>query len=207
MKPALQFYIDVSGQPKEDIYIGLISIQNHQATNVIKAIKKKFPWFFQKRKKAATLKQNEIDSIVSLLNGLGVRMVCTYFKSRDWKDLIEFCGKNKEHNYEKIFAALYFHVLKKYSKMNESYPLTVCIETFMDIDKVIAYLRDIASSNKLNFQISKSQASFNDMLKVADIVAAIGRKDRNASQKYNFVEFSHPEINTLKEYLKKFKWA
>ncbi|OQA68362.1 MAG: hypothetical protein BWY36_00445 [Candidatus Diapherotrites archaeon ADurb.Bin253] len=35
MKPALQFYIDVSGQPKEDIYIGLISIQNHQATNVI----------------------------------------------------------------------------------------------------------------------------------------------------------------------------
>jgi pentose-5-phosphate-3-epimerase len=132
-------------------------------------------------------------------------MVCTYFKSRDWTDLIEFCGKNKANNYEKIFASLYFHSLQKYSKMGNSYPLTVCVETFMNIDKVVSYLRDISSANGFNYQISTSQSSVNDMLKVADIVAAIGRKDRNACQKYNFVEFSHPEINILKEYLRKFK--
>lgn len=205
MKPGLQFYIDVSGQPKSDVYIGMISIQNHQAIKVIKSVKKKFPWLFQRKKKASTLKPNEIDSIISLLNGLGVRMVCTQFKSKNWKDLMEFCGKGKSHNYEKIFSALYFQTLKKHSKKENNYPVTVCVENFMDIDKVLNYLKKISSANGFNYQPSKSQARFNEMLKIADIVASIGRKNKSANKKYNFVDSSPAEIDSLKYYLKKIR--
>lgn len=205
MRPSINFYIDVSGQPKDTIFIGLISIQSHDMTNLIRVLKKKDPWLFHRRKKGSSLRPNQIDSIISLLNGLKVRMVCTFFKSKNWNELINYCGKEKAYNKEKIFAALYFQTLKKYSKKDNSYPLTVCIETFIDINKTINYLRKISSAHKINFQISKSQARDTEMLKLADIVAAAGRKNIRSKSKYDFFDFFPAEIDALKYYLKKIK--
>lgn len=208
MKPSIQFCIDVSGQPQGAVFIGLISIQPHEITKVINVVKKKFPWFFHRRNKGSSLKPNEINSIISLLNGLNVRMVCTFFKQKYWQELINYCDKNKSGNYEKIFAALYFQTLKKYSKKNNSYSVTVCIESFMNINKTINYLRKIASANNIDYQISIGQVRDNELLKFADIVAAAGRRNlhiNNFFKSYNFFDFYPAEIDSLKYYLKKIK--
>lgn len=203
MKPPLQFYIDVSGQPKGTVCVGMVSLQSYEMTTILKTIRKKYPWFFHRRNKSSGLKENQIQSIVALLNGLGVRMVCMIFKSDCWKELIKYLGVNRPYNIERIFSALYFSSLKKYARAGKSYPLTVCLESFMDIDKTINYLRKISSANKINYQVSKSQARDCEMLKFADIVASAGRKLRK--QKYDFLDVVTADTDTLKYYLKKIK--
>ncbi len=209
MTPPLQFCIDVSGQPKKEVFIGLISIQTHEITKIVSVVKKKYPWFLHRKSKGSSLRINEIESLISLLNGLNVRMVCTHLKSKYWKELIQYCGPNKSGNYEKIFSALYFQTLKKHSKELNSYPVTVCVESFMDINKTINYLRKISSANNINYQISIGQARDNELIKFADVVAAAGRKKHatNTFSKkiYNYFDYYPAEIASLKYYLNKLK--
>ncbi|MCK9596047.1 hypothetical protein M0R19_02605 [Candidatus Pacearchaeota archaeon] len=202
MKPSLQFYIDVSGQPKKDIYIGLISVQGFDMTNILKNVKRKFPWFFHRRSKGSSLDFNQLKSIISLLNGIGVKMICLHFKGKEWDTLINYCGKDRPFNFERIFAALYFSTLKKFSKENNIYPVTVCVETFMNIDKTISYLKKIANAHKIDYQISKTQVKYNEMLKLSDAVAAFGRKYTNP-EKLGYESFKLIGVDTdiLKYYL------
>lgn len=160
---------------------------------------------FSEKKERINTESKRNRSVISLLNGLGVRMVCTQFKTKHWKELIDFCNKNKSNNYEKIFAALYFQTLKKHSKENYSYPLIVCVETFMDINKVIKYLREISAANKINYQISSTQVRYSEMLKLTDLVAAYGRKNKNPKKRYNFFDFYGADIDSLKYYLRKIR--
>ncbi|MBU2104255.1 MAG: hypothetical protein KKF67_00555 [Nanoarchaeota archaeon] len=204
MKPSLQFYIDVSGQPKGTVFVGMLCVQSREITPVLKTIRRKYPWFFHRRSKGSGLKINQIQSIIALLNGMKVRMICVKFSSKEWNNLIEYCGKNRPYNIERIFSALYFQALRKYSYRNNSYPLTVCLETFMDIDKVINYLRKISSANKVNYQVSKTQTKYNDVLKLADVVAAGGKKSLEKN-KYDFFDVLPADIDTLKYYLRKIK--
>ena len=80
--------------------------------------------------------------------------------------------KNKKYTKEMVYASLYFEALKKFSFKNQTYPVIVCNETYLDIQKVKKYLKKLAKANGFDYQISDSHASQCEMLKVSDIIAA-----------------------------------
>ncbi len=197
------FYIDVSGQPKGEVHIGLISINESDTTQLLKDAKRKYPKFMRDRQKAAKARPEHLTSIIAYLNGRGVRMVSLRLKAANWRELLDFIGTNKQFKFEMIFAALYFCALKKYSHYGKNYSLTVCIESFMNIDKVMGYLKVISKANGIDYQISKSQARYTEMLKFADYVAAAGRKARPSN--YEFFSLETLQMDEIKFYLNKLK--
>ncbi len=205
MKIPLSFYIDVSGQPTSEIFVGLISIHDLEMSKLIKSIKEKYPFFIRNKQKASKMQPQHIKSIISFLNNMKVRMSCIHLKSSSWNELIDYVGINKQNKIEMIFAVLYFIALEKYSQKENIYPLTICIETFMDIDKVMLNLKKLAKAHNRDFQISKSQARYTEMIKFADIVAGAGRKITRENLKYEFFYFETPDLEKIKFYLRKLK--
>ena len=82
--------------------------------------------------------------------------------------------------------------------------VVVCNESYLDIQKVKQYLKKICKANGINYQISDTYASQCEMIKVADIIAASGRK-ANIKKDLEYYETKFPDLTTLKYYLKKLK--
>ena len=203
MTHSLLFYIDVSGQPYGDINIGLASIQIHKLTPFLKILKNKYPKFFRNRQKGSGLRDNHIQGLINFFNGQEVYMRCIKLKKKSWDNLRNFL-KNKKYSKEMVYAALYFETLKKYSLRGNTYPLVVCKESYLDIEKVKQYLKKLAKANGFDYQISDTYVSQCEMLKVSDLVAAAGRKGINVNNLDNY-ELNCPELETLKYYLAKLK--
>ncbi len=203
MSHSLLFFIDVSGQPYGDIYVGLSSIQIHKLTPFLKLLKRKYPKFFRNRQKASVLKFNHIQGLLNFFNGQGVYMRSIRLKRRSWNELRKFL-KNKKYIKEMVYASLYFEALKKFSFKNHTYPVVVCNETYLDIQKVKKYLKKLAKANGFDYQVSDSYASQCEMLKVSDIIAASSRKGTPNKNLENY-DPNCPEIETLKYYLIKLK--
>lgn len=198
----LSFHIDVSGQPTEAIFVGLCSIKPDQMTNVIKKIKRERPEFLRHKFKGSNLRPNEISSYVRYLNGQGIRMVCCWLKSAFWKDLKKYLEKKKYWK-ELVYSALYFATIKKYSKYGDSYPVVTCYESYLDIEKVKQYLKKIGKAHGIIYNTSSTYASQDDFIKIADIVAAAGRKVRPDLKDLEYFEFISPTIDEIKFYLAK----
>ena len=132
-------------------------------------------------------------------------MSCIHLKSSSWNELIDYVGINKQNKIEMIFAVLYYISLEKYSLKDNIYPLTICIETFMDIDKVMLNLKKLAKAHSRHFQISKIQARYTEMIKFADIVAGAGRKIARENLKYEYFYTETTDLEKIKFYLRKLK--
>ncbi len=202
--PSLIFYIDVSGQPTEEIYVGMISIEVNELTNFFRKLKKDRPRFLRHNFKGSKLPFNSIEGYLHYFNGQRVRMRCIRLKSKYWNDLRKYL-ENKRYWKEIIYATLYFIALKEYSKERCTYPVVVCHETYLDIEKVINYLRKLGKAYKIEYQTSHSYASQSFMIKVADIVASAGRKARSLKFDLEFYKEECPDLESLKFYIKKLK--
>ncbi len=198
------FFIDVSGQPYNEINVGLSSIQMHKMTYFIKELKNKYPKFIRNKQKGSKIRWNTIRSWLNYFNGQGLRMVCVKLKTKNWNELREFL-KEKQYAKEMVYASLYFIALKKYSKKSNSYQVVVCNENYLDIEKVKTYVKKLGNANNLDFQISDTYASQNLMIKVSDIVAAAGKKLKNKELNLDYFEIIYPDLVKLKYYLKKLK--
>mgnify|MGYP001610349232 FL=1 len=204
MSIPLIFHIDVSGQPKEEIIVGMASIRSDYLTEFIRHMKKDRPEFLRHKFKGSNLKSNQIKSYISYLNGKGIRMVSVRFKSAYWSEFKKYLD-NKKYWKERVYASLYFLAVKKYARSGYAYPLVVCKESYLDIERVKNYLIKIAKAHGVSFQISDSYASQNDMIKVADMVAAAGRKLRGQLTHLDGYEESFPNPEQLKFYIEKIK--
>ena len=203
MSHSLLFYIDVSGQPYGEINVGLASIQVHELTPFLKILKRKYPKFFRHKQKGSTLRFNHIQGLVDFFNGQKIRMRCIRLKTPSWNPLREFLN-NKQYSKEMVYAALYFVALKKYSIKGHIYPVVVCNENYLDIQKVKQYLKKLSKANGINYQISDAYVSQCEMLKVADLVAASGRKC-SLKRDLDYYEVETVNITNLKYYLRKLK--
>lgn len=204
MSIPLNFYIDVSGQPKGTICVGLASINPHKIDSILKGIKKKYPKLIRSKQKGNNLMVKEIRSLIHFFNGVKIKMRCIKLKSIYWEELKEHV-KNKQWANEIIYAALYFYAVKEYSKKEKNYPITVCHETYLDIEKVKSLLKKLGKAHRYNYQISDSYASQNEMIKIADIIAASGRKEDKHKLDLENYEIEHPQLEELKFYIDKLK--
>ncbi len=201
----LNFYIDVSGQPTQTILVGLSSINVHKMSGFLKNLKRYHPKFFRSKQKGSRLKPNKIKSLISYFNGQNIHMICVIMKSSHWKTLKMFL-KNKQYWKEMIYSVLYFYALKELSKKDKSYQVTVCQESYLDIEKVKNYVRKLGKAHNYNYQISSSYASQNEMIKVADLIASAGRKfNTKELVELNNYFIINPTLDNIKFYLGKLK--
>ncbi len=204
MKIPLSFYIDVSGQPTQEIYVGMCSIRPDYLTSLIKQIRKDRPEFLRHNFKGSKLQASRIKSYIHYLNGQKIRMVCVRFKTNSWNDFRKYL-EDKKYWKELIYASLYFTTIKQYAERGMTYPLVVCKESYLDIEKVKNYLKKIAKAHGIYLEISDGHASQNDMIKIADIIASVGRKlsdDIKGLENYREI---CPSIEQPKFYIEKIK--
>ena len=205
MSIPLNFYIDVSGQPKSEIFVGVSSINVNKMGTFLKELKKRHPEFLRNKQKGSKLKSNKIRSWISYFNGNKVHMSSVVFKSKHWNLIKDFLD-NKKYSKEMIYAVLYFYGLKEFSQKEKAYQVTVCEESYLDIQKVKNYLRKLAKANNFNYQVSSSYASQNDMIKISDLVAAASRKlGIKELERFDNYTILCPTQKELKFYLNKLK--
>lgn len=205
MSVPLNFYIDVSGQPKGEIFVGISSININYMSKFLSNLKKKHPEFIRNKQKGCNLKPNKIKSFVTYFNGNNLHMCCVVFKRSSW-NLVKTFLKNKKYSKEMVYATLYFLGLKEFSKKRKSYQVVVCQENYLDIEKVKSYIKKLGKANNYDYQVSSSYASQNDMIKVSDLVAAATRKikDKELLLLENY-KVLFPNKEDLKFYLNKLK--
>lgn len=196
----LNFYIDVSGQPTQEINIGIISINSSKMSLFLKEFKKIHPEFLREKQKSTRFKENKIKSLVNYFNGQKIHMYRVNFKSSYWAKLKPIRDRRKYWK-ERVYAALYFYGLKNLSKKSGTYQVIVCQENYLDIEKVKHYLKKIGAANGYDFQVSSSYASQSEMIKVSDIVAASHKISSNYLKNLELYYSNSPSLAEIKYYM------
>ena len=198
----LNFYVDVSGQPQQRISVGISSINVNKMSIFIKELKKRYPRFIRSKQKSSKIKDNQIMSLVNYFNGQKIYMKCVCFGSSSWLRFREL-RQRKQYWKEMIYAVLYFYGLKRLSVGGNTYQITVCHETYLDIEKVKNYLKKLGKAYRYNYQVSSSYASQCDMIKVSDLIAGAGKKlGGKILNNLDNYELLTPSISEIKYFLK-----
>lgn len=169
------FFIDVSGQPYGEIYIGMVSLITYDMGKLEKNFRKDYSEFYRSKQKGAKRKPNELITILKFLNKNGVHMKTVSFKSKKWFEFREQY-QDKAFLKEKIYGLLYFMLLKEVASPYKTYSVIVCNENYLNISKVLYYCNKLAKANKFNFSFSTAYVNSNRLLKFADYVASAHRK-------------------------------
>ena len=170
--------IDVSGGPGDHICIGLISFNPHKKAEIIKAFYDGFPELKHSRWKATKLGRKQLHQIISFLGDKDVRMFAVEFTRRDWPEWRAYLA-GEALFFERIYAILYYKLLKQWcwrGELDYEYPVTICEESNINIDKAIETCRRLCRGGRINVIFSKSRAKFNPKIKFADYVAGALRK-------------------------------
>jgi len=174
-KENLNFAIDVSGQPYSRVIVGLIAYDKNHINRVRKDFNKQFPRFLSKKRKGSTLKSHELTGIIKFMNSKSILMRTINFTTSDWERHREQL-KGRTYFAEKMYALLYFRILKTLTLPGHHYSVTLCNEQYLNIDRLLITLRRLAKANRFFFDLSISSAKFNQDIKLADYVAAGYRK-------------------------------
>lgn len=198
-KLVLNLGIDVSGQPTEDVYVGLVSIKTDQINKIEKLFKNKFPKLYRGKQKGTKLKEEELKKIIQFLDENFVFMYCNYISNSDWF-ILKNQYKNKANFYERIYALLYFGIIHSFVFKHYPQNLVVCKEEYINTNATLKYLQYLAKSNDYTIIASIGYANSNFIIKLADLVAAAGRKIPNK----NLTEFKKYKLLHLRELDHKF---
>lgn len=140
-----------------------------------KNFRKKYPEFYRSKQKGAKRQPNELITILKFLSKNRVHMKTISFKSKDWFEFRQQY-QNKSFLKEKVYALLYFMLLKEVASPYKTYSVIVCNENYLNISKVLHYCNKLAKANKFNFSFSTAYGNSNKLLKFADYVASSHRK-------------------------------
>lgn len=206
-KLILNIGIDTSGQPYENIYVGLVSIKSKNLRKFGKEFKKRFPIEYRGKHKGSKLSYSKIKNIIEFLDKFSIKMYSTHLPSSEWPRVLkEF--SNKKNIKEKIYALLYFQLISKccFKKQSIPYNVSVCVESNVKIDRVLKYLDHLLKSNKYNVVLNTGYASSNITIKIADFIAAGHRKIKEDIikkitnlERYSFNNLHHKYIHKLLE--------
>ncbi len=172
----LHMGIDVSGNPGGKIYVGLISIHSNNVNYLRKQFKKNFPKLISSTQKGTKRKHNELLKLIYFLDGK-TKMYATKMESNRW---FEFHREYKNSSYlnEKVYALLYFQLISHVCHKNTKNPynIVVCVETTINTDRCINYLKKLLKANKYNVLLTQGRANYSFLIKLADFIAASYRK-------------------------------
>ena len=169
--------IDTSGQPYEDIYVGLSSIKSDYIKSCEKKFKKQFSQELRSKQKGSKKSISELISILTFLSNNTIYMRATYFPSSEWKDYNNIY-KNKANIKERVYSLLYFQVIDGicFKHTKNPYTISVCAETNINIKKVLDYLNYLLKANGYNTLLNIGYSKFNLSIKFADYIASGYRK-------------------------------
>lgn len=153
--------------------MGLISFHPFTKDSIIDNFRTAFPSL--EHKKGRNLKVGELLPIVEFLDGKKVRMITKRFTTNDWQ-YIYSRFPNKAYVKEKIFGILYFSVMRRVARKGVVHPVTMCVESHINIAKAQDVCLKLARLNKYQFDISHGNAKSNRIIRMADFVAAAGKK-------------------------------
>lgn len=180
-------YLDVSGNIKGgDFYIGSILFNERYRKNFFIEFHKNFPNLKSYEAKGATLKKPVLKEVISFLNDKKIPMTCLYFSKQKMDDaeaLVKCkiktltCKDQFPSSFnEKIAGVLYYYNLKYFAKQNYIYQGHVCMESQVNIKKVLSELFNISKRDNYLFRLVPTLRDYEHLLKIADYVASAGRK-------------------------------
>lgn len=174
------FAVDISGMlPDQDSVLGLIAIPLQRKSALVKRFNRRFSHLLNKKGKK--LKREDLHKILIFLNDHDVSMVAIKCTRVNWSRRFTNIPKYKSYKKEKLYGILYFLALKELSEKGGFYDVVVCKDSFMRIDKALIACKKLADHYGFNYNFSSSSGNLNPMVKIADYVAAIGRKFRSSS--------------------------
>lgn len=107
----LNLAIDVSGTPKGDVYVGLVSIKTDQINNFEKSFKREFPNLYYRRKyKGSKIKETELKRVIEFLDKNYIFMYANYVSKSDWHYFMNQYP-NKSNPIERVYSLAYFGLI------------------------------------------------------------------------------------------------
>ncbi len=174
-KTSLSFAIDVSGQPYDTVIVGLIAYDKNHINRFRKDFNTEFPRFLSKKQKGSILKSHDLSRIIGFVDSHNIKMGVISFTTSDWERYIKQY-RGMAFFKEKMYALLYFRLLKVFTYPKHNYQITLCSESYLNIERLQTTLRRLAKANRFDYDLSISSAKFNQNIKFADYVAAAYRK-------------------------------
>lgn len=174
-RTSLSFAIDVSGQPYGKVIVGLIAYDKNHIDRFRKDFNREFPRFFSKKQKGSALKSHDLSKIIGFMDSHDIRMGVISFTTDDWERYRKRY-RGRAFFKEKMYALLYFRLLKAFTYPKYNYQITLCSESYLNIEHLQTTLRRLAKANRFDYDLSTSSAKFNQNIKFADYIAAACRK-------------------------------
>ena len=191
----LNIAIDVSGTPKDDVYVGLVSIKTDQINKIKTLFKKEFPKIYYGKHKGSKLKPDEIRKIIDFLNKNYVFMYSNHISKSDW-DYFKNNYPNKTNFLERVYALSYFGLIHNFVHKYHPQNLVVCKENYLNINSTLNYLQYLAKSNNYTIMPSVGYADSMFIIKLADLVASARRKLDNKTFK-KFYKYNSLNLKDL----------
>ena len=174
-KLILNLAIDVSGNPKNEVYVGLVSIKTDKINKITSLFKKEFPRVYSGKHKGAKLKPSDLKKIIEFLDKNNVHMYSNCISKSDW-GYFKKNYPNKSNFFERIYALAYFGLIHSFLFKNRTQNLVVCKENYLNIDATLRYFQYLAESNNYLIISSVGYAGSTFLIKLADLVASAHRK-------------------------------
>jgi len=172
----LIFWVDVSGVPYEDTYVGVLATTTPQIRQAIKSLKKEAPLLLNK--KARQLNREQLLRVLKTLNNEKIKMFTTCFRSKMWEEYKNEFGGLSEFK-SKMIAYIYYKLLKQNELYtNFSYVVITCVESHLEINRVHFFCKRLAESDKITLNISHATGDSDDGIKLVDFVAKSLRSNR-----------------------------
>jgi len=195
------FALDISGMlPNQDSVLGLVAFPVTKKEYVFKRFKNKFSGIL--RKKGKSLKRKDLYKMLSFLDENHVKMVGVKCTKHNWNRRFSNLPKNASYRREKLYGILYFIALSSASKKNLLYDVVLCKDSFMRTEKAITACKKLADYHRYIYNFSIATEKHNLGIKIADYVAAAGRKIRPMSLETDFKNYKIISTNIPYKYVR-----
>jgi len=185
----INYYIDISGVPKQDkhgnyqkVIVACASVNQFTIPEIIERMKTEFSGYWNK--KGHRLNAGELEPIIDFMNKEEIRMITVQFDKPDWEKY-KLKYSSEAHIEEKIMSILYYYVLKKKSYKTSIYRAIIDFDTSFDIKESITLLQRTARERGYKFKTSFGYLEINEEIKLPDWIASARKKiDDDTLNKY-----------------------
>ena len=166
------FYFDISRQPFNKLtIIGSIGVTEQYSGHIFHKLRDRGRLLITKRKLKATKKDKKfLFKIMKVLDEYGIDMEAVIITHNYWLDLRE-SYKNFGNWEERVYAYFYFESFRDKIRQKSGFSITLCKDSFFDIEVAQKWLYKLSKSNKYHPNISVGHSEYADYLKIADVVA------------------------------------
>lgn len=165
------FYFDISGQTYQKTIIGSIGVTEQYSGHIFSKLREGGRLLITNRKLRSTKKDKAfLLKIMRVLDKHKIYMNAIVITRSYWNDL-RASYQNFGNWEERAYAYFYFEGFRHRVREKSGFSVTLCRDTFFDIENAQKWLYKLSKSNKLHPNISISHSKYSDYLKIADVVA------------------------------------